>query len=63
MGFDEAMKELHIRDDAEPIAKLKAACQWHLGDAAWAHAFIGWAELAGYTVIKRQSHDGSKDHG
>lgn len=50
--FEEAMLELHILDDAEPMVKMEAVCQWILGDPAWAQQFIDWAEKSGMRVLQ-----------
>ena len=48
--FNEALEELGVQVSDSPSEKLRAACQWHLGDPSWAGTFIDWARQAGYVV-------------
>jgi len=48
--FGKAQEELGVIDTAAPSAKLRACCQWYLGDPSWADTFIDWAEQAGYEI-------------
>lgn len=49
---DDASRDDYI-ESLQPIERLKMLCGWHIGDPSWAHAFIAWAEDAGFSVTPK----------
>jgi len=57
MSFNEAMRSLEVPDDAPAEEKLKAVCQWFLGDPMWSEEILYWLEKAGYEVTSKNKKD------
>lgn len=49
-NVEEAMEELGVSDNARPDQKLRAVCQWILGDPDWAQDIFHWLNECGYRV-------------